>query len=131
MAFAYNSFRSMNPKAAKLVAKIRQRSYDVFLRTSFAESLDQLIIPLNQPPLEDTCWVWLVNYGEQGGQAEQKRGLLKESLGDQPVWVPLIGLVCCSASVYSPAGWTLANDDSADVLPLAFPDPCSSLRVRP
>ncbi|CED84198.1 Uncharacterized conserved protein [Phaffia rhodozyma] len=78
----------------------RRRSYDVFLRTSLASSLDELLVSLDgssigqveEEPAEGMYWVWIVNYGEQGGDVEKKREVIQRLLGNDAIWIPLIGL---------------------------------------
>lgn len=74
----------------------------MFVKVGPAATLDELILPC--PPssapgpsvVEPSCWVWLVNLGENGGffaekEAEVQALFLSQDCG--AVWVPLIGKV--------------------------------------
>jgi hypothetical protein len=81
-------------KASKNLEKVRRKAYDVFTRVNGASSPEELIGSDAREGEEGSCWIWLVNLGESGGDLEGKRTTLRETIrGDGWTWVPLLGMV--------------------------------------
>ena len=94
-------------KHEQIIRRARTKAYDVFVKVGGVTSLDELVLPCPGQPGSDpsddegsSCWVWLVNLGENGGFFQEKKTEVEQvflSRDPGSVWVPLVGKVSSTA----------------------------------
>lgn len=92
-------------KHEQIIRRAKTKAYDVFVKVGQAASLEELVLPTSfgseSSDAESSCWVWLVNLGENGGFFDEKKREVEQVFLSQDagsVWVPLVGKVSLTRS---------------------------------